>query len=130
MRLPGSKLERPFVDPRPEIGLMLAVLEEAVSTYQQHLDADSRRGRRLFREADEWFRSADTSWAFAFESVCDVLGLNQDYVRGGLARLRRRRSDGASHRHRLRRMSGRRAALSPPRVGPKGAKGNRARWAS
>jgi len=109
---------------------MLAVLEEAVSTYQRHLDADSRRGRRLFREADEWFQSSDTSWAFSFESVCDVLGVDPHYVRGGLARLRRRRSHGASHRHRLRRMSGRRVALSPPRVGPKSAKGHRARWAS
>jgi hypothetical protein len=128
--VPESRSERRFVDHRPEKGLMLAVLEEAVATFQHQLGAESRRGRRLFREADEWFRSADTSWAFAFESVCDVLGLDPDYVRRGLARLRRTRSDGGARPHRFRRMTGRRMSLAPPRVGPKGAKTHRTRWAS
>ena len=109
---------------------MLAVLEEAVATFQHQLGADSRRGRRLFREADEWFRSADTSWAFAFESVCDVLGLDPDYVRRGLARLERARCDAGARLHRFRRTSGRRLSLAPPRVGPKSAKSHRTRCAS
>ena len=109
---------------------MLAVLEEAVATFQHHLGAESRRGRRLFREADEWFQSVDTSWAFAFESVCDVLGLDPDYVRAGLARLQRRRPNGGEQPQRFRRMSGRRLSLAQPRVGPKTADRNRRRWAS
>src|SRR2546423_11423605 len=40
--------------------LMLAVLEEAVATFQGHLEAKTRRGQRLFREAEDWIRSADT----------------------------------------------------------------------
>jgi hypothetical protein len=107
---------------------MLAVLEEAVATFQHHLGTDTRRGRRLFREADEWFRSSDTSWAFAFESVCTVLGLDADYLRGGLARLKQRRPDDPARRQRLRRTSGRRLSLAQPRVGPKTA--DRRRWAS
>jgi hypothetical protein len=126
----ASKGDRRFVDHRPEKGLMLAVLEEAITTFQHHLDAESRRGQRLFREADEWFQSADTSWAFAFESVCDVLGLDPGYVRAGLARLQRRRPDSGVQAQRFRRMSGRRLSLAQPRVGPKTADRNRSRWAS
>jgi len=109
---------------------MLAVLEEAVATFQHHLGADTRRGQRLFREADEWFRSADTSWAFAFESVCAVLDLDPDYVRDGLATLKRRWPDRMARPQRLRRMSGRPLSLAPPRVAPKSAKSHRSRWAS
>jgi hypothetical protein len=128
--VPISKGERRFVDHRPEKGLMLAVLEEAVATFQHQLGAESRRGRRLFREADEWFRSADTSWAFAFESVCDVLGLDPDFVRRGLAGLKRGQADGGARPTRFRRMSGRRMSLAPPRMGPKSAKAPARRWAS
>jgi hypothetical protein len=126
----ASKGDHRFVDHRPEKGLMLAVLEEAIATFRHHLGAESRRGQRLFREADEWFQSADTSWAFAFESVCDVLGLDPGYVRAGLARLQRRRPDGGVQAQRFRRMSGRRLSLAQPRVGPKTADRNRSRWAS
>jgi hypothetical protein len=128
--VPVSKGDRRFVDHGPEKGLMLAVVEEAVATFQHHLGADTRRGRRLFREADEWFRSADTSWTFAFESVCAVLGLDPDYVRDGLANLKRRRPDGAGRPQRFRRMSGRRLSLAQPRVAPKSAGRHRSRWAS
>src|SRR5262249_6875160 len=114
-----SKGEQRFVDHRPEMGLMLAVLEEAVATFQHQLGADARRGRRLFREADEWFRSADTSGTFAFESVCDVLGLDPEFVRRGLARLKQGRSHDGARPPRFRRMSGRRMSLAAPRVGPK-----------
>jgi hypothetical protein len=128
--VPVSKDDRRFVDHRPEKGLILAVLEEAVATFQHHLGADTRRGQRLFREADEWFRSADTSWAFAFESVCAVLGLDPDYVRDGLASLKRRRPDGAARLQRFRRMSGRRLSLAQPRVAPKSPRRHRSRWVS
>ena len=128
-QMSATKGER-FVDHRAEKGLMLAVLEEAVATFRHHSSADTRRGQRLFREADEWFRSADTSWAFAFESVCAVLGLDPDYVRDGLASLKRPPSDGMAGPQRVRRMSGRRLSLAQPRVAPKSAKSHRRRWAS
>ena len=67
---------------------MAAVLEEAVATFQRNLLAKTRRGQRLFREVDEWIRSADTSWTFAFESVCHTPKLDPKYLRAGLERLR------------------------------------------
>jgi len=87
---------------QPERGLLLAVVENAVDTYRAHFGATDRRGQRLFAEAEEWLTSTDTTWPFAFESICDVLELDPDYVRGRLAtwaerqlviRARRMRSD-------------------------------------
>ena len=96
--------------------LMLAVLEEAVATFQGHLDAKTRRGQRLFREAEDWIRSADTVWTFAFENVCHTLGLDPEYLRGGLERLKQRRPGSAAHVYRFRRVSGRRTSILPRRA--------------
>jgi hypothetical protein len=71
---------------RPEKRLMLAVLEEAVADFQKHVVATSRQGERLFREAADWFADDDRSWPFAFESICEALGLEPSWVRQGLAR--------------------------------------------
>jgi hypothetical protein len=65
---------------------MLAVIENAVDTYRAHFGATDRRGQRLFEEAEAWLMSTETTWPFAFESICDVLDLDPDYVRRGLAR--------------------------------------------
>ena len=98
---------------RAEKRLMLAVLEEAVLTFQRHLHAKTRRGQGLFREADEWIRSADTSWTFAFESVCHTLGLDPEYLRGGLDRLKERRPASGARVYRFRRASGYRSSVVP-----------------
>jgi len=54
---------------QPEKRLMLAVLEDAVGTFQKYVNVRSRHGRRLFSEAEEWFASHDGDWPFAFVSV-------------------------------------------------------------
>jgi hypothetical protein len=96
--------------------LMLAVLEEAVVTFQRNLHARTRRGQRLFREADEWSRSADTSWTFAFENVCHALGLDPEYLREGLQRLKERPPASEARGFRFRRVSGRRTSVVASRV--------------
>jgi hypothetical protein len=67
---------------------MLAVLEDAVGTFQKYVTAPNRRGQRLFSEAEEWFASESTDWPFGFENVCQALGLEPGYLRGGLWRWR------------------------------------------
>jgi len=89
--------------------LMLAVLEEAVGTFQRNLHAKSRRGQRLFRESAEWIASPDTTWMFSFESICHTLGLDPRYLRGGLERLKERRP--GARVYRFRRVSGRRTSV-------------------
>jgi hypothetical protein len=65
---------------------MLAVLEDAVGTYQKYATATGRRARRLFSEAEEWFRSDDADWPFTFVNVSIALGLEPRYLRAGLQR--------------------------------------------
>jgi hypothetical protein len=68
--------------------LMLAVLEDAVDCYQKHAHARDPRAAQLFEEAEEWVESADRSWLFSFENICDTLEINADYVRRGLREWR------------------------------------------
>jgi hypothetical protein len=72
----------------PEQRLLLAVLDEAISTYRRHVGARSGRGRALFANAQAWFSSDDTGWLFAFESICDALQVDVSGVRSQLARWR------------------------------------------
>jgi hypothetical protein len=68
----------------PEKRLMLAVIEDAVACFQKYIHARDTRGRTMFREAEQWILEKNSDGLFSFESVCEVLGLNPDYVRHGL----------------------------------------------
>jgi hypothetical protein len=70
----------------PVIRLMLAVLEDAVNCYVKYEGAKSRRGQRIFREAKEWFFSDDANWLFSYENICDLVGINPNYLRSGILR--------------------------------------------
>jgi hypothetical protein len=71
--------------------LLVALLEEAIRSYQKHAFADGRRGQRLFREVSEWFTGpAHPDVAVPFEFVCDVLQIDADFVRSSLERWRHR----------------------------------------
>jgi hypothetical protein len=64
--------------------LMLAVLESAVEDFQKYVLARNPRGKRLFREAEEWFLEKDSEELFSFENICETLQLHPDYIRQGL----------------------------------------------
>ena len=66
--------------------LLFAVLSEAFSSYCRYLNNFSVRGRRLYRETQDWFDSTDKSWLYSFENICDHLDLDPGYVRLGLKR--------------------------------------------
>lgn len=72
--------------PEPERRLRLAVLEDALRYYCEGAGDVSRRARLLHDDAAEWFASPDRSDGFAFENVCDALGLDPDAIRRGLRR--------------------------------------------
>ena len=72
----------------PERRLLAAVLEDAVRTFQKLSRARDFRGRRLFREVEEWFASEYGDSPFAFVRICEVLGLDGAWLRAGLARWR------------------------------------------
>jgi hypothetical protein len=70
----------------PEKRLMLAMLEDAISSLQRYYDARTARNARLFQEAKDWMVQENIDWVFSFENVCEHLGLNPAYVREGLLR--------------------------------------------
>jgi hypothetical protein len=71
---------------QPEKRLLLAVLEDAVNTLQHYATVSSGRGRHIFVDAAEWFASTAADRLFDFESICQALGLDPSYIRGGLRR--------------------------------------------
>jgi len=72
----------------PEKQLMLAVLEDGVHCYLENLDARNAKRSQIFKEAADWITAKDRDWVFSFESVCEAIGLNPEYVRQGLLRWR------------------------------------------
>jgi hypothetical protein len=68
--------------------LVLAILEEAVRSYQRYAFAANRRGRRLFWETCEWFAAREDPWIFSFENICHALDLDPEHIREGLTRWR------------------------------------------
>jgi hypothetical protein len=100
-----------------EHALMLAVLEEAVRTYQLGCDSPSLGKRRLAREAEQWFASDETASPFSFVTICQVWNLDPDWVRTGVRRWRGRRDPGSPAMPiRIRRVSGSRHQVTVSRA--------------
>ena len=70
----------------PERVLMLAVLQDAVTCFQDHVAATCKRTQAMHRDAEEWIMSNDQSYLFSFENVCEALGYEAAYLRRGLLR--------------------------------------------
>jgi hypothetical protein len=68
--------------------LLLAVLEDAIRTYQRYAFANDRRGAAQWAHVEEWFASEDSDWTFSFVAICDILELDASYLRRGLRRFR------------------------------------------
>lgn len=86
----GALREKGFVE--GEKRLMAAVLADAVDCYMKQAFSEEPRGQQLFKDAEAWLLEEQTSrWFFSFINICDVLGLEPDYLRGGLAEWRQRR---------------------------------------
>jgi hypothetical protein len=82
--LPGQFLPRAIAT--PEKRLLLAVLEEALGTFQRYVLPTGRRSRAIFADVEAWFASEDTAWLYSFIGICDALGIDATYLRSGLGR--------------------------------------------
>lgn len=91
--LPAQYLERTKkqTDVVPERALMLALLEDAVWCFQKYLFVSDGKGRILFKEAEGWIFDEDNNGVFCYRSVCDILGIDADYLRLGLLRWKEKR---------------------------------------
>jgi hypothetical protein len=76
---------------QPEVRLMLAVMEDAVATYQRYAAEVNGRNQRLFEEAEDWINSTDTSWPYSFENICVALRVEPETLRRGLQSWREKR---------------------------------------
>jgi hypothetical protein len=83
---PPAVAER--IHKQPECHLLWAVLENGIEEYMRYADATTRRGKRLFKETEEWIMQDDPQWLCSFMSICHVLGLDPEYLRTGLRRWR------------------------------------------
>jgi hypothetical protein len=74
----------------PEKALLLAVLDDAVRSFQDNILSQNKKKQLLFAEAQDWIFSDDSSWVFSFVSICGLLGLDPGYIRRGLKRWQER----------------------------------------
>lgn len=90
--LPSQYFAQAAVDAslQPEKRLMLAVLEDAVGSFQKYVNARERTAQKLFAEVEDWFASDDQEWPFSFVNISHALGLEAPYLRRGLARWKDR----------------------------------------
>jgi hypothetical protein len=64
--------------------LMVAILEDAVDVYRKQAGARDRKRRQMFEDSEAWIESPDKSWIFSYENICEVLGIDAEYLRKGL----------------------------------------------
>ena len=88
---------------RPIKRLMLAVLEDAMRCYQTYTNSRGGAQRRLFLDAEAWLMDRKSEGPFAFETVCETLGINPSCLRDGLRRWRLQQLDGLNPRRLARR---------------------------
>lgn len=72
----------------PEKALLLAILEDAIHCFEKYEGATDRVGRERFRDAESWIMEPGNDWIFSFDNVCELLGLDPQYVRLGLQKWR------------------------------------------
>lgn len=73
---------------RGEVALLYAILDDAISCWQQGRCNKSQRAQNLAAEAESWLFTDDHHWTFSFVNVCAVLGLDPAYLRAGLRQWR------------------------------------------
>jgi hypothetical protein len=106
---------------QPEKRLMLAVLEEAIATFQRHVLSETRHGRRLAKEVEDWIAGTGEEWPFSFDNICAALDLDSQCIRAGMDRWRqteRRKlltGKPGLYRFPFRRVNGRRHSITGPR---------------
>jgi hypothetical protein len=84
---------------QPACHLLWAILENGIQEYLRYATATSPRGKRLFRETEDWIMQDDPTWLCSFVSICHVLGLDPGYLRTGLRCWREQQSAAAAFKH-------------------------------
>lgn len=107
----------PVAMDRPEMRLLLAVIEDGLAILQRGALDATYRSSREFAEAAAWVASDDRAWPFSFENACDALAWDTVRVRRLVATwLEGHGVEKASnHRFGHRRQNGSRHSINLPR---------------
>ncbi len=90
-----NELRRRRHELQGELKLMFAVLEDAIHCYLHHMNAKSRQRRILFYEVRDWINSKRSKGLFAYETLCEALGIDAGRLRTMLD-MRRRQIQGGT----------------------------------
>jgi hypothetical protein len=98
-RLAGGQEPRSRAELSGTHRLMLAILDDAVAL-SLHVKrwSEGAVAEHDARGAGVWLKSRNRSSLFAFESICDVLGLDSGYIRHWLRIVNPRPSEAAARR--------------------------------
>jgi hypothetical protein len=104
MMIPDALTPQQFYDGRradsavilPIKRLMLAVLEDAMRCYQGYFNARTATHRRLFAEAEAWVWDRKADGPFAFDTICETLGINTECMRNSLREWRIQQLNGTA----------------------------------
>ena len=88
---------------RPVKKLMMAILEDALRCFQNNADAKGGARKRLFQEAETWLCGEGGEGPFSFETVCETLNIEPQFLRKGLKEWRSQQLAGISTRRLARR---------------------------
>ncbi len=66
--------------------LMLAMLENATEDFQKYVFATDKKGKELFDFAEGWILETDNPFFFSFNSICEHLDYDPEYMRKGFMR--------------------------------------------
>src|SRR5208283_1324555 len=100
---------------RPVKKLMMAILEDALRYFQNNADAKGGPRKRLFSEAEQWLIGEGGEGPFSFETVCETLGIEPQFLRRGLRDWRNQQLAGVATRSAPRRPTLAKFGLSPAR---------------
>ena len=84
----------------PEKSLMLAVLLDAVESFQKYAFLRDKYANRLFRNTEDWIFQNNHAWPFSFINVCEALEIDPQYLRKGLLHWKQHAMQSSSKRER------------------------------
>lgn len=64
--------------------LVVALMRDAVDCFQKYIHSVDAKRRQLYLDAEGWISDEDDRGQFSFNNVCELLGMNSQYVREGL----------------------------------------------
>ena len=77
----------------PERSLLSALLFDGVQAYIMYASSPGIGSSVRYREAYTWVNTRGSDYVFSFDSCCEALGIDADYLRYGLANACNSRSE-------------------------------------